>query len=323
MTRRSWQRMHDDEQLVRQRNQFWSDAELRDKIREYGSRAPGKTYGRGHLVTTLAVLVHKKGCAPDYLSGRTEVHNDHWTGVARDRAGDIRQRICRWVEQGDDLLKEIQAAWEAEDWRALGYGDWKSYVDGEFGDQLKLVDDRREWIPELRRAGMSQRAISDTTGVSQPTVSRDLASDSPDSSESPDAAGTAGTESPGRVKGTDGKRYPAGKQNTPPAEPEATQGDPGQLEGTDTSPAPQDSSGDVQGDEHDCWADPSRWALELSCQHGGRDWAEVILPTHEKECMHLLARHFAENWTDDEWAALSVQCDQARVDLSAGLDAGR
>lgn len=121
--------------------------------------------------------------------------------AARARASRIRQGIHNYLE----TLAEISAAYEARDWTTLGYEDWASYVDEEFGaDRLRLpAEHRQKAIQELRLAGMSQRAIATVIGVSQKTVDRAL--DSGESNDSPDT-----------VLGADGKRY----ASSPPAQPE-------------------------------------------------------------------------------------------------------
>jgi hypothetical protein len=124
--------------------------------------------------------------------------------TARARAGRIRQGIHGYLE----TLAEISQAYAERDWLSLGYADWQSYVDEEFGaDRLRLPPEHRQKaVTELRLAGMSQRAIGTVLGVSQKTVDRDL-----DSGESND--------SPERVTGADGKTYAAAREPEPPAEP--------------------------------------------------------------------------------------------------------
>lgn len=114
--------------------------------------------------------------------------------AARARAGRIRQGIHNYLE----TLAEIAAAYAARDWDALGYADWDSYVDEEFGaSRMRLpVEHRQKAVTELRLAGMSQRAIGSALGVDQKTVSNDLRP----------AAGEENS-SPAAVTGIDGKTY--------------------------------------------------------------------------------------------------------------------
>lgn len=127
-------------------------------------------------------------------------------GNARARAGRIRQGIHNYLS----TLAEIAQAYGDRDWLTLGYADWQSYVDEEFGaTRLRLpFEHRQKAVTELRLAGMSQRAIGTTLGVDQKTVSNDLRSGEEFSSPEP-------------VVGLDGKTYAARQDPpSPPAEPE-------------------------------------------------------------------------------------------------------
>jgi len=119
---------------------------------------------------------------------------------ARQRAGQIRQGMRDYLK----TLALIKEAWDERDWLALGYESWQSYVDGEFGaERLGLTPaHRRKAVEELRLAGMSQRAIGATLGVSQETVRRDLSGG--DTFVSPEA-----------ITGVDGKAYAATKTPDP------------------------------------------------------------------------------------------------------------
>lgn len=113
---------------------------------------------------------------------------------ARQRAGQIRQGMRDYLK----TLALIKEAWDQRDWEALGYHDWQTYVDGEFGaDRLGLsAEHRQKAVAELRMAGMSNRAIGAALGVSHPTVINDLRSGGQDLP-------------PAKVTGSDGKQYPA------------------------------------------------------------------------------------------------------------------
>lgn len=130
------------------------------------------------------------------------------SAAARARAGRIRQGIHGYLE----TLAEISQAYADRDWLTLGYPDWQSYVDEEYGaERLRLpLEHRQKAVTELRLAGMSQRAIGSTLGVDQATVHRDLRSG--DASASPEP-----------VVGLDGKRYAPAREPEPAPEPEPQQ----------------------------------------------------------------------------------------------------
>lgn len=99
-------------------------------------------------------------------------------------------------------------AWQGRADLALGYSSWDAYCAGEFaeGRMVRLDrEQRREIVSTMRGAGMSSRAIASATGLSQPTVARDVRAG--ESSDSPAAP----------VTGMDGKTYqpPAPRPITP------------------------------------------------------------------------------------------------------------
>jgi hypothetical protein len=102
--------------------------------------------------------------------------------------------------------KEIAAAYADRDWFTLGYASFEAYVESEFSEaRLRLSpDERREAVAELRRAGMSQRAIGTTLGVDAATVNRDLRT-------------VADATVPDRITGTDGREQPASRPAPKPA----------------------------------------------------------------------------------------------------------
>ena len=85
----------------------------------------------------------------------------------------------------------IAAAYNGRAWIALGYESWDAYLDNEFQtNRLRLPrEERAAVVASLRDSGLSQRAIAAATGLSQPTISREL---SGDSNESPEAAEESG-----------------------------------------------------------------------------------------------------------------------------------
>ena len=101
------------------------------------------------------------------------------SSAARERADAIRGRI----DDLADVPRLIATAYQAEDWRTLGYESWEDYVSEEFGTSLIKLNAamRKQWTRTLKDAGMSTREIAPVTNVSQATVSRD-------SNESPKTA---------------------------------------------------------------------------------------------------------------------------------------
>ncbi len=109
----------------------------------------------------------------------------------------LTDRIKAAVE-GTWLL--IQEAYTTRAWAALGYDTWDTYCNAEFGTaRLRLPrEDRQEVVASLRESGMSLRAIESATGVSRPTVIKDLR-----------ASQVVNSSPPPAVTGTDGKTYAA------------------------------------------------------------------------------------------------------------------
>ena len=107
----------------------------------------------------------------------------------------------------DQIKVAVEATWELvkrayveRAWAVLGYDGWDDYCTREFGtSRLRLPrEERAEVVASLRESGLSTRAIAAATGLSQKTVSREVA---------------AGESNDSPVIGTDGKTY------TPPARP--------------------------------------------------------------------------------------------------------
>lgn len=113
-----------------------------------------------------------------------------------------------------NLLPKIKKAWESQVWRALEYPSWEALCDTEFSGLRIPLELRREIVPELREAGMSERAIAKTVNVGKTTVRRDLATCSHTEAElvhngPPD---DPSPEQSPRVTGQDGKTYPMNKK---------------------------------------------------------------------------------------------------------------
>jgi hypothetical protein len=89
----------------------------------------------------------------------------------------------------------ITRAYTQRAWDALGYTSWDEYCEKEFGTaRLRLPrEERTEMVCSLRESGLSNRAIASATGLSEPTVRRDLAG--------------ASNDAPDGITGLDGKTY--------------------------------------------------------------------------------------------------------------------
>jgi hypothetical protein len=155
----------------------------------------------------------------------SDVAKKEQLAAARATASQIRQGIHNYLA----TLSLIARANQEQHWRVLGYADWRSYVDGEFGaERLRLpAEHRQKAIEELRLAGLSTRAIGTVVGVSESTVRRDLSG--------------ASFDAPETTTGTDGKTYAASRQSQPSATAEAD----GQLDapGLDASGSHQADGG--------------------------------------------------------------------------------
>lgn len=91
------------------------------------------------------------------------------------RARRLTDQLRDTLELAVDLLGQ---AYRGEAWRALGYGSWSAYCAEEL-PQLRLLvrglppEERRPRVAELRRDGMSLRAVADATGLAPNTVKAD------------------------------------------------------------------------------------------------------------------------------------------------------
>lgn len=89
--------------------------------------------------------------------------------TARDRARLIREGLTAvW-----DLLT---AAYDAEDWKTLGYSSWEAYCTGEFRGQIPRLGkgERGGVVQGLAEHGMPIKAIAAATGIARNTIRRDL-----------------------------------------------------------------------------------------------------------------------------------------------------
>lgn len=113
--------------------------------------------------------------------------------LTEDEARALTDRIAHAVETTWELVVD---AYQRRAWAALGYESWDAYCSAEFSSlRLRLPrEERAEQVASLRESGLSLRAIAAATGVSEPTVRRDLAG--------------ASNDAPQRVTGQDGKSHP-------------------------------------------------------------------------------------------------------------------
>ena len=107
------------------------------------------------------------------------------SNAARRRAGEIRARLESLTENLEQIPAMVQAAYEQQDWQALGYESWTDYVHAEYGTQILRLSAavRREWSQRLSDGGMSTRAIAPVVNASFKTVARDLETVSFDTAE--------------------------------------------------------------------------------------------------------------------------------------------
>jgi len=85
----------------------------------------------------------------------------------------LTDRIKVAVEGTWHLITEAHTS---RAWAALGYSSWDDYCTREFGtSRLRIPrEERSEVVASLRESGFSIRAIESATGVSRPTVIKDL-----------------------------------------------------------------------------------------------------------------------------------------------------
>lgn len=93
--------------------------------------------------------------------------------TAAEYARNLTDRIKVAVEGTWHLIAE---AYTSGAWTSLGYGSWDDYCLREFGNaRLKLPhEERMGTVRSLRQSGLSLRAIESATGISRPTVIKDL-----------------------------------------------------------------------------------------------------------------------------------------------------
>lgn len=139
---------------------------------------------------------------------------DQQPELGPDEARRLTDRIKTDVEAVWGLIKR---AYAGRAWVALSYDSWDSYCSQEFGTcRIQLPrEERAEVVASLRESGLSLRAIESATGVSKPTIIKDL--NQVVNSLPPDA-----DLAPSVTRGIDGKVY--SRQSGPPKAAPARQG---------------------------------------------------------------------------------------------------
>ena len=123
--------------------------------------------------------------------------------MTRDEARALTDRIAGKV---GDAMADIETAWRERVDELLGYASWGDYCRAEFqGLQLRPKDERPALVSSLAQTGMSNVAIADAVGVSEPTVRRQL---------------RHLTKLPERSTGKDGKERPRRRQPAPIVDPQ-------------------------------------------------------------------------------------------------------
>lgn len=124
-------------------------------------------------------------------------------------AAEARERVGRVKSAITQAREDLVSLWRERAWVALGYASWDELCDTEFGVRMALPrNERREVVNELRREGMSTRAIGSALGVHGTTVVGDLKA----------TAEKSAVDEPETVTSLDGRQRPASfPPRTPPA----------------------------------------------------------------------------------------------------------
>lgn len=134
----------------------------------------------------------------------------------------IRETSGNIQKNWDALLDMIGDAKGGQVHLTLGFKSWTEYLASAVQITPRSVDERRELVSLLSGEGMSQGAISDVTGASQATVSRDVEKQRGQKKSDDFNEGDAQAE-PETTTGVDGKTYsrerkPREKKETPPSQ---------------------------------------------------------------------------------------------------------
>lgn len=101
--------------------------------------------------------------------------------LTKTQAKQLTMRIRKWVKEFP--TEEVQQAYEGRVWKAMGYETWAQWSQGELGGFKLSVPQRKHVVAELSKRKMSNRAIAEVTGASEPTIRRDKATASNDAVE--------------------------------------------------------------------------------------------------------------------------------------------
>ena len=102
-----------------------------------------------------------------------------------------RAHSGRIVRALNDLAALVQEAWDKRYDKVLRYKSWQAYCLGEFGSGETAIRARQIVTVMLRGEDLTEKAIAEQLGVSQPTVNRDL---SEQADYSPSRGGAAGDQ---------------------------------------------------------------------------------------------------------------------------------
>lgn len=88
----------------------------------------------------------------------------------------VRDSIKRAKRNLWDAAEEIVWQVEMEGWRTLGYSSWGAMREAEYGEIAFMVprQSRADLLERMRRAGLTQKEIAATAGVTERTVRSDL-----------------------------------------------------------------------------------------------------------------------------------------------------
>ncbi len=123
---------------------------------------------------------------------------DEITAMTADEARDITDKIKAGAEAVWEL---ITRAYMSRAWVALGYSSWDDYCTREFGtSRIRLPrEERTEKVLSLRESGLSLRAIESATGISRPTIIKDLKTAEVVNSLPPEPPGAVTDSTPGNT----------------------------------------------------------------------------------------------------------------------------
>jgi len=131
----------------------------------------------------------------------------------------VRASIRRAKGSLEKAAGEIVWQIEREAWRTLGYSSWGAMREAEYGDAAFMVPSKQrpELVQRMRRSGLTQQEIAETSGVSQAQVNADL-NISSDNQAPPTITNARGQERPATYTRTE--LTPDATPDPTPVEPE-------------------------------------------------------------------------------------------------------